>query len=115
MKHDKCGEIVFKGSLVALVFILARPAASIARLVRHCFVKTQEEFQYSKILNFLLSTCERLAALSQYKTPQQHAIKKHLGRTGKNTSLHQGYSMIRNSTQLHKCSNWQLFLKVMEL
>lgn len=53
-----------------------RMAASIARLVRHCFVRTQEEFQYSKILSSLLSSCERLAALSQYKTPQQHAIKK---------------------------------------
>lgn len=46
-------------------------AASVTRLVI-----TQEEFQYSKILSFLLSSCEGLAALTQYKTPQKQAIIK---------------------------------------
>lgn len=41
-------------------------AASITSLVRSGFVRTQEEFQYSKVLSFLLSSCETLAALSQY-------------------------------------------------
>lgn len=63
---------VLKGSLFAWVFSLAR----ISRLVRRSSVRTQEEFQYRKILSFLLSSCERISALSQYKTPQQHAIKK---------------------------------------
>lgn len=70
-----CDEKVLQGSLVAWVFSLARMAASITRLVRHSFVRTQEEFQYSKC-SFLLSPCERLAALSQYETHQQHAIIK---------------------------------------
>lgn len=77
-------------------------AASIARLVRHCFVKTQEEFQYRKILSFLLSTRERLTALSQYKTPQQHAIKKHLGRrTGRKKKKHLSSPRLLNDKQQH--------------
>ncbi len=47
---------VLKGSLVAMGFqsSCCRIAASIARLVRHCFVRTQEEFQYSKNIEFSL-------------------------------------------------------------
>lgn len=43
-----------KGSLVAQAFSQARTVASITRLVRHCFLRTQEEFQYSKNIEFSL-------------------------------------------------------------
>lgn len=91
----------------------ARMAASITSLVRSGFVRTQEEFQYSKVLSFLLSSCETLAALSQYSRNSRTARnnkKKHLGRrTGKNTSPNQGYSMISNSAQAHNDDSQRLF------
>lgn len=97
-------------------FSPARMAASITRLVRHCFVRTQEEFQQSKY-SFLLSSCERLAAFSQYISHQQHTIIKSTLEEGQEkTPLHQGYSMISNSTQAHNGgSKCQPFSKVMEL
>lgn len=63
-------------SLPAWVFSPARTAASITSLVRNCFVRTQEEFQYSKLLSFLLSSCETLAALSQYSRNSKTARNK---------------------------------------
>lgn len=59
-------------------------AASITSLVRSGFVRTQEEFQYSKVLSFLLSSCETLAALSQYSRNSQTA------RNNKKSTLEEG-------------------------
>lgn len=70
------GEKTTMSSLFAQGFFMqARMAASITSLVRSGFVRTQEEFQYSKVLSFLLSSCETLAALSQYSRNSQTACK----------------------------------------
>lgn len=93
--------------------------ASITSLIRHWFVRTQVEFQYSKNIEFFsYPLVKGLLLFHNKKPPQQQAQKrKHLGRrTGTNTTLHQGYSVISNSTQAYNdSSECQLFSKVIEL
>lgn len=108
-----CGGKKKSGSLVAWVFSLARMAASIARLVRHCYVWTQEEFQYSKILSFLLSSCETLAALSQYSrnSPTAHN-KKNKKKTPWKKDRKKHLSSPRLFNDKQQCSGTQWRLKV---